>query len=89
MDYGLYGKIAMVTGTASQVGIGKAICLTLAKEGCSIVSVDLDLEGAKLTAIEVMALGHKSIAMKVDVANSSEVDKMTDAVLKEFGKIDI
>ena len=29
MDYGLSGKVALVTGTASQVGMGKAICLTI------------------------------------------------------------
>ena len=50
MDYGLKGKIALVTGTGSQKGMGKAICLTLAKEGCDIISADIDIEGAKLTA---------------------------------------
>ena len=57
MDYGLKGKVALITGTASQAGIGKAICLTLAKEGCDIVSVSRDLEGAKQTAAAVKALG--------------------------------
>lgn len=89
MDYGLQGKIALVTGTASQVGIGKAVCLTLAKEGCDIVSVSRDLEGAKETAAAVKALGRKAIALKVDVAKSAEVDKMVKAALQEFGKIDI
>ena len=51
MDYGLKGKIAVVTGTASQVGMGNTICLTLAKEGCDIVSVDMDFEGANKTAV--------------------------------------
>ena len=41
MDYGLKGKIALVTGTASQVGMGNAICLTAPKEGCDIISVDI------------------------------------------------
>ena len=89
MDYGLLGKIALVTGTASQVGMGKAICLTLAKEGCDIVSADIDLEGAKQTAASVKALGHKAIALKADVAKSFEVDEMVKAALREFGKIDI
>ena len=89
MDYGLKGKVALVTGTASQVGIGKAICLTLAKEGCDIVSTDINLEGAKQTADAVKALGRKSIALKVDVTKGAEVDAMVKAALKEFGKIDI
>ncbi len=89
MDYKVQGKVALVTGTASQVGMGKAICLTLAKEGCDIVSADLNLEGAKQTAAAVKALGFKAIALKVDVAKSSEVDEMVKAAIKQFGKIDI
>ena len=89
MDYGLKDKVALVTGTASQVGMGKAICLTLAKEGCDIVSADIDLEGAEQTATAVKSLGRKAIALKIDVANSAEVDEMVKAALKEFGKIDI
>ena len=89
MDYGFQGKIALVTGTASQVGMGKAICLTLAKEGCDIILADIDLEGAKQTAVAVKALGHKAIALKADVAKSSEVEEMVKAGLNEFGKIDI
>jgi len=69
--------------------MGKAICLTLAKEGCDIISADIDIEGAKLTAMAVKALGRKAIALKVDVTNGSEVDEMAKAALKEFGKIDI
>jgi NAD(P)-dependent dehydrogenase (short-subunit alcohol dehydrogenase family) len=89
MDYGLQGKVALVTGTASQVGMGRAICLTLAKEGCEIVSTDIDLEGAKQTAAAVKVLGRKGIALKVDVAKSSEVDEIVKEALKKFGKIDI
>jgi len=89
MDYGLKGKVALVTGTASQVGMGKAICLTLAKEGCDIVSTDINLEGAKQTADAVKALGRKCIALQVDVTKGADVDAMVKAAQKEFGKIDI
>ena len=89
MDYGFKGKIALVTGTASQVGMGNAICLTLAKEGCDIVSADINLAGAKQTVAAVKALGRKAIALKVDVAQESEVNEMVKAALEEFGKIDI
>jgi 2-hydroxycyclohexanecarboxyl-CoA dehydrogenase len=89
MDYGLQGKTALVTGTASQVGMGKAICLTLAKEGCNIISTDMDLEGAQQTIEAVTAIGGKGIALKVDVTKGSEVVKMVQIVLKEFSKIDI
>jgi NAD(P)-dependent dehydrogenase (short-subunit alcohol dehydrogenase family) len=89
MDLGFKDKVALVTGTGSQIGMGKAIAITLAKEGCDIVSADIDIEGAKKTADEVNALGRRAIALKVDVANSSEVNEMVKAALAEFGKIDI
>ena len=75
MDFGLLGKVALVTGTASQVGMGKAICLTLAKEGCDIISADIDLEGAKKTVAAVKAQGGKAIALKVNVAKALKLRK--------------
>lgn len=89
MELGLAGKVALVTGTGSQIGFGKAIALTLAKEGSDIVSVDMDLEGAQKTAAEVEALGRKAIALKVDVTNNAEVNNAVKKALAEFKKIDI
>jgi NAD(P)-dependent dehydrogenase (short-subunit alcohol dehydrogenase family) len=89
MDLGLKGKVALVTGAGSQIGYGKAIVLTLAKEGCDTVVADIDLEGAKKTAAEVKALGRKSLAVRVDVTNRAEVDEMVKAAMAKFGKIDI
>jgi len=89
MDLNLKGKIALITGTASQIGIGKAIALMLAGEGCDIISCDIDLPGAETTADEVKALGRKAIALKANVAKSAEVGEMVKAALKEFGRIDI
>ncbi len=89
MDYGLEGKVALITGTGSQTGIGKAVAILLAKEGCDIISTDIDIEGAQQTADEVKALGRKAIAVKADVASKEEVGEMVKAALKEFNKIDI
>jgi 3-oxoacyl-[acyl-carrier protein] reductase len=89
MDLKLKGKVALVTGTASQIGYGKAIALTLAKEGCDIISADIDLEGAKKTAAEIEKLGRKAMAVKVDVSNRDSVDRMVKAVIAQFGRIDI
>lgn len=89
MDYGFKGKIALVTGTASQTGMGNAICLTLAKEGCDIISADIDLDGAQKTADAIKILGRKAIAVKVNITKGSEVDEMVNTALKKFGKIDI
>jgi 3-oxoacyl-[acyl-carrier protein] reductase len=89
MDLGLKGKIAVVTGSGSQIGFGKGIALALAKEGCDIVAADIDLEGAKKTAAEVEALGRKALAVKVDISDFDQVDKMAKAALDKFGKVDI
>jgi NAD(P)-dependent dehydrogenase (short-subunit alcohol dehydrogenase family) len=89
MDLKLEGKIAMVTGTASQIGMGNAICKYLAKEGCDIISVDINLEGAQQTADAVKAIGKKAIALKANVADGAEVDEAVKVALNEFGRIDI
>jgi len=89
MDLKLKGRVALVTGTGSQIGYGKAIALTLAEEGCDVVSADIDLEGATKTAAEIEKLGRKSLAVKVDVVSRSDVDKMVKTVIDKFGRIDI
>jgi NAD(P)-dependent dehydrogenase (short-subunit alcohol dehydrogenase family) len=89
MDLGLKGKVALITGTGSQIGFGKGIALSLAKEGCDVIGFDVNLPGAEQTAAEVKALGRKSVAYKVDVSNRAEVDTAVKKVIAEFGKIDI
>ena len=89
MDLGLKDKVALVTGAGSQIGFGRAIAVTLAKEGCNIISADMDVEGAKKTAEEVKGLGVKAIAVKVDISKNDEVQEMVKASIAEFGKIDI
>lgn len=89
MDLGLKGKVALVTGAGSQIGIGKAICLTLAKEGCDVIVNALHIEGAQKTADEVKALGRKTLAIQADITKKAEVDAMVEKVVYEYKKIDI
>jgi NAD(P)-dependent dehydrogenase (short-subunit alcohol dehydrogenase family) len=89
MDLKLKGKVALVTGAGSQVGYGKNIALTLAEEGCDIIIGDIDLKGAQQTALEVESQGRKAMAIKVDVADRSDVDNMVESGIREMGKIDI
>lgn len=89
MDLGLKGKVAVVTGAGSQIGFGKGIALTLAKEGCDVVVTDIDFEGVEKTAAEIKALGRKCLATKTDVTDSAQVKSMIDSALGQFGKIDI
>ena len=89
MDLKLKDKVALVTGTGSRIGYGRGIAVTLAQEGCDIISADIDLEGARQTAGEVEAVGRKALAVKVDVRNRTEVDDMVRKGLAQFGRIDI
>jgi len=84
MDLGLKGKIAIVTGGA--VGIGRGIVECLAREGATVVIVDLNMEASKRLADQV---GNKSIAIKVDLTQETDVDNAVKTTLDKFGKIDI
>jgi NAD(P)-dependent dehydrogenase (short-subunit alcohol dehydrogenase family) len=87
LDLGLKGKVAIVTGSGS--GIGKAIALTLAKEGANVVVNDVDEEKIKGVAEEVRSYGVKTLEAKADVTNWESVNRMVDDTLEKFGKIDI
>ena len=89
MDLGLLDKVALVTGAGSQLGFGKAIAVTLAREGCRVVVADTYLNGAQKTASEIKTPGGRALPIKVDITNSSEVAAMVKAALAEFGRIDI
>ncbi len=89
MDLGFKGKVALITGVGSQIGFGKGIALYMAREGCDIVAVDMDLEGAEKTAEEARKSGCRVIAIKTDITNNDKVEEMVKKAIAEFGKIDI
>jgi len=89
MELGLKNKVALVTGAGSQIGFGKAIALSLAREGCDIVVNDIDLDGAQQTASEIKSLGRKALVIKADITSSQEVAEMVNTILHEFGRLDI
>jgi 3-oxoacyl-[acyl-carrier protein] reductase len=89
VDLKLNDKIALVTGSGSPIGYGRAIALTLAEEGCHVACADLNLAWAEETAGLVEKLGRQALAVKVDVADRASVDAMAEAVAAKFGRIDI
>lgn len=89
MDYNLQDKVALVTGVGSPIGFGRAIALTLAREGCDILVNDIILEEADQALPEIEALGRKAVAVKADITDANEVKDMVELMLARFGKIDI
>ena len=83
----LAGKNAIVTGGAS--GIGRGICLHLARDGANLAILDLDLTGAEKVAAEVVAIGRKAVACQVDVASRAQVDAAVARARQELGPIHI
>jgi 3-oxoacyl-[acyl-carrier protein] reductase len=89
VDLKLEGKVALVTGSGSPIGFGRAIATTLAAEGCDVVSSDLNLDWAEETAELVRALGREALAAGVDVSDRASVDAMVRAAVERFGRIDV
>jgi 3-oxoacyl-[acyl-carrier protein] reductase len=83
----LGGRVALVTGGAQ--GIGKAVALLLARNGADIVVSDINLEKAEEAANEIKSIGRKALAVKGDVANWNDVERMVEVILEKFAKIDI
>ncbi|QKE73053.1 3-oxoacyl-[acyl-carrier-protein] reductase [Arthrobacter citreus] len=84
----LNGKVALVTGGSR--GIGRAIALSLAKNGANVVVNYSGNEAAALKVVEeITALGVKAIAYKANVSNSEEVAALVKNTVDEFGSIDI
>ena len=84
----LTGKTAIVTGGSR--GIGKAVCLELARRGCNIVlSFAGNTAAADQTVAECQALGVQALAVQGNVADADAVKALFDAALKQFGAVDI
>ena len=84
----LIGKVAVVTGAGRN--IGRAIALTLAEGGASVlVNARRNRAEAEAVVREIEAAGGKAIAHIGDVADAKAVQEMADAAVKQFGRIDI
>jgi NAD(P)-dependent dehydrogenase (short-subunit alcohol dehydrogenase family) len=85
----LSGRVAVVTG--GRRGIGRAIALALAQAGADVALGDRTVDDGQLeaAAAEVKKLGRRALALQVDITKKTEVDNFVQAVVAEFGAIDI
>jgi len=88
MDLALNGKVALVTGAARDVG--REIALTLAAEGAAVaVNYLSSASEAEAVVSDIAAKGGKAKAYKADVSDYEAVKTMVDAVVKDFGALNI
>jgi len=81
------GRVAIVTGAAR--GIGREICLRLAGLGADIVGVDLLEDELAKTVKELKDKGIKATGKSTNVTDAGAMKEMVQAVVEEFGKVDI
>ncbi len=84
-DFSLSGKVALITGAAS--GIGLEIAKMFARKGADVIAFDLSDVGELQQY--VTAQGKKFLACQADVTNRDAIQKAVDEATKHFGQIDI
>ena len=80
------GKVALVTGAAA--GMGLATAKAFAEAGAAVVLADYKVEAVKAAAQNLVAAGHKAIAVSCDVSDDAQVAAMVDRTIAEFGRLD-
>ena len=83
----LENKVAIITGSGG--GIGEATAKLFASEGAKVAVVDVNYEQAERVAKEITDTGGEAIALKVDISNRGDVEKMVAGTKEKFGRIDI
>lgn len=99
----LGGKVAMVTGSGGEHGLGRAIARRLATDGADLVLTDIAPGGTRVVATkpadawggleavaaEVRAAGRQAMTALLDIRSARQIDGLIGQALEQFGRIDI
>tara|TARA_R110000772_G_scaffold73034_11_gene159047 strand:+ start:4546 stop:5349 length:804 start_codon:yes stop_codon:yes gene_type:complete len=83
----LEGKFALVTGSGQ--GIGRGVVRCFVKEGAGVVIAEINEEHGRRVEAEVRELGGRAKFVRTDVSQKGDVEAAVNAVVEEFGSIDI
>lgn len=83
----LTNKVAIVTGAGQ--GLGEAIAIRLAQEGCKVTVADINLPSVEIVAQRIKEIRGNSLPLEVDVTKSNQVKSMVKETVTEFGCLDI
>src|SRR5690606_29128856 len=87
VDLGLSGKVAIVSGSSG--GIGRAIALSLAAEGCRVVLCGRRAEPLAEAAEAVRQAGSEALPVQLDVTDAAALPELVAAPLRQWGRIDV
>jgi len=88
----LNDRISIVTGAGTSgegMGNGKAAAILFAREGATIIAVDLNLDAAQKTVHAIEAEGGRAIAIAADISRSEDIRAIVDQTVARFGRIDV
>ena len=80
-------KVAVVTGAASGIGRGTALCL--AREGAAVLAADLNSQGGEQVIGEIAAAGGRAVFQHTEVSSEPDIKALVDRALSEYGRLDI
>lgn len=86
MNLSFDNQVALVTGAGS--GMGLATAKAFAEAGASVVLADNREESVRTAAEELIAAGHKALAIRCDVADEAQVAAMVEQTVSTFGRLD-
>jgi NAD(P)-dependent dehydrogenase (short-subunit alcohol dehydrogenase family) len=85
----LTGKVAIVTGGASNPGLGHETAVTLGREGAKLVVTDVDTAGAEACAAKIRSAGGEAIAFHQDVTSEDGWKEVIARTMEIYGRLDV